>query len=94
MAWSPDAKFIYLILRSKVYRVRLPLGKAFPPLPPAGIQSETEIKAIPGATLVVSSGMDTTSGFGLLAIAVGADSSSYAFVKATTHRNLYRIPIP
>ena len=94
MAWSPDAKFIYLILRSKVYRVRLPLGKAFPPLPPAGIQSETEIKAIPGATMVVSSGMDTTSGFGPLAIAIGADPSSYAFVKATTHRNLYRIPIP
>jgi Tol biopolymer transport system component len=92
ITWSPDARFIYVVLHSKIYRVRLPLGKAFPPLPPAGIQSETEIKTIPGATLFVSSGMDTTSDYGL--IAIGADPSSYAFVRAATHRNLYRIPIP
>jgi len=92
MVWSPDAKFIYLTLGDKVYRVRLPRGKAFPPLPPAGIQSEADVKKIPGATLIVSSGMESASDVGL--IAISANSPSYAFVKATVHRNLYRIPIP
>jgi Tol biopolymer transport system component len=92
--WSPDAKFIYfaVVSQGKIYRVRLPPGKAFPPLPPDGIQSETEIKTIAGATLFVSSGVDTATEHGL--IAIGADPSSYAFVRADTHRNLYRIPIP
>jgi len=92
LTWSPDAKFIYLILGNKMYRVRLPPGKAFPPLPPAGIQSETELKAIPGATLFVSSGMESMSSDYERTV-IGTDPSTYAFVKATVHRNLYRIPI-
>ena len=90
--WSPDAKYICVLFGDKVFRVRLPSGKAFPPLPPAGIQSETELKTIPGATLFVALGMDAPTDYGL--VVVGTDPSTYAFVKATVHRNLYRIPIP
>ncbi len=91
--WSPDAKSIYFVLGNRIYRVTLSSGKSFPPLAPAGIQSEADLKTIPGATLFVSSGMESTSSdFGR--IAVGTGPSSYAFVRATVHRNLYRIPIP
>jgi Tol biopolymer transport system component len=92
VVWSRDAKSIYVVFGSRVYRVTLSSGKVFPPLPAAGIQSETELKTIPGATLFVSSGMESMSDYGR--IAVGTDPSSYAFVRATVHRNLYRIPIP
>lgn len=92
VTWQPDAKFIYVDLAGKVYRVRLPSGKAFPPLPPAGIQSEAELKAIPGATVFISSGMDANSF--KVPIVIGADPSSYVFIKSAVHRNLYRIPIP
>jgi eukaryotic-like serine/threonine-protein kinase len=90
--WPPDAKSIYIVLRSGIYRVTLPPGEAFPPLPAAGIQSETDLKTIPGATLFGSPGSELVDAFGL--IAFGRDPSTYAFVKATVHRNLYRIPIP
>jgi len=90
--WPPDAKSIYVDLAGKIFRVRLPAGSAFPPLPPAGIQSESELKTIPGATVFISSGMASINR--AVPVVIGADPSSYAFIKATVHRNLYRIPIP
>jgi hypothetical protein len=90
--WPSDARSIYVAFPAGIYRVPLPSGKAFPPLPAAGFQSETDLKTIPGVTLSGSSGFGVNSPSGL--IAIGKDPSTYAFVKATVHRNLYRIPIP
>ncbi len=90
--WPPDGKSIYVVWRSGIYRVSLPSGKAFPPLPAGGMQSETDLKTMPGATWFGSTETGVAEGFGL--IAFGRDPSTYAFVRTTAHRNLYRIPIP
>ena len=98
VAWSPDGRFIYFAFGSKVYRVKLPPGRALPPLPAGGIQSEAQVEAIPDATLLVSSGAESMKNheplvIGVERITIGADPSTYAFVRATVHRNLYQIPI-
>ena len=48
------------------------------------------LKKIPGAKL--SSHTESTVEYG--GVTPGIDPSTYAFVKWTVHRNLYRIPIP
>jgi len=90
--WSGDAKSILLAMPDKIYRVPLLPGKALPPLPDAGIQTEADIKAIRGATVFLPLGMGSKSDLGLLAL--GRDPSTYAIVKSSVHRNLYQIPIP
>jgi hypothetical protein len=93
VAWAPDEKSVYLGFGARVYRVMLPLRKAFPPLPPAGIESEAGLKAIPGATLLADFGIVSMTS-DLQNVVASADPSTYEYVKATVHRNLYRIPIP
>jgi len=90
VVWSLDARNIFLESIKNIYRVPLRPGQPFPDLPPAGIQSEAEFMAIPGAALAFSSA-DFMPVPGVMA---GKDSSTLAFVRTTVHRNLYRIPLP
>jgi hypothetical protein len=90
VSWPPDEKSIYIADGKTICRVPLPSGMAFPPLPAGGIQSEADLKKIPGAKL--SSNTESVTEYG--AVSPGMDPSTYAIVKWTVHRNLYRIPIP
>jgi hypothetical protein len=52
-------------------------------LPEAGIQSEEDATAIAGSFVVEQSN-----------IVPGLDPATYAYVKTTAHRNLFRIRLP
>ena len=54
-----------------------------PDLPEAGIQSEEDATAIAGSFVVEQSN-----------IVPGLDPATYAYVKTTAHRNLFRIRLP
>jgi hypothetical protein len=54
-----------------------------PDLPEAGIQSAEEALAIPGSRVVEQS-----------SIIPGLDPATYAYIKTTAQRNLFRIALP
>ena len=89
-AWAPDGKFFYIGLppnsglpRAKTLAIPVPPGETLPGLPSSGIRGPEDGKAIPGTRLL--------DGW---FIAPGPDPSTFAYVKTTMHRNLYRIPVP
>lgn len=85
VTWSRDGKLIYLHetgLRL-TYAVPLKPGQILPKLPASGIISPAAAAALRGAQMI-----SEPRAFG------GPNPSVYAFVRATTHRNIYRIPVP
>ncbi len=89
-AWSPDGKFLYVSLEptsrtSPGRTIAIPVAPAtgLPDLPDAGIQSIEEALAIPGSRVVEQS-----------SIIPGLDPSTYAYIKTTAQRNLFRIALP
>jgi len=84
VSWSPDMKFVYLSIGgSKTYAFSLRPGQVLPPLPAGGLNSSADLAALPGARLVSERQV-----FG------GPSPSIYTYLQATTHRNIYRIPVP
>jgi serine/threonine protein kinase len=85
VSWSPDGRFIYFNLRTlgKVCAVPLPPGRTLPPLPPSGIGSLEDAARLPGARIIAEQ-----------RAFLGPSPSLYAFARVTTHRNIYRIPVP
>jgi Tol biopolymer transport system component len=89
-SWSPDGRFFNLALpgmaRSSDYyeTFALPLspGHVFPSLPLSGVRTEADVWAFKGVRVMA----------GITYFAPG--ESTYAFSRATVHRNLYRIPVP
>jgi hypothetical protein len=88
--WSGDGRVVFLSIPSsqssdlgQSYVVPLKPGKFLPPIPPGGFRSEKEIARLPGAQRIES-----------LDIAPGAASGSYAFVRGTLLRNLFRVWVP
>jgi Tol biopolymer transport system component len=88
--WAPDGKFFYVGLgpssrttRGKTLAIPVPAGEMLPRLPASGIRGPVDAKSIPGTRLL--------DGW---FIAPGPDPSTFAYVKTTMHRNLYRIPVP
>jgi eukaryotic-like serine/threonine-protein kinase len=84
--WSRDDKVMYFYWwsftgNSRTYVVPIIPGSDLPKLPKSGFQSEKELRTV--ATQVLEG-----------SISSGPDSSRYTFSKKTTHRNLYRIPLP
>lgn len=87
--WSGDARRIYIRLpvsadswaAAKTYA--MPVGPAgiWPKMPAEGFQSEADLAKAPGA--VVVNEFDCP----------GATADSYAFVRMTVQRNLFRIPL-
>ena len=87
--WAPDGKYLFLSLqqpslsdRGKTRVVQLPPGEMLPELPPSGMTGVDDPKVFPGSRLM--------EGF---RFSPGPDPSTFAYVKTTMHRNLFRIPL-
>ena len=85
VTWSRDGKFVYLHETGvrQTYAVPLRPGQILPALPASGISSPAAAAALPGARMIAEQ-----RAFG------GPNPSVYAFSRVTTHRNIYRIPVP
>jgi eukaryotic-like serine/threonine-protein kinase len=87
-AWARDGRSMSIfgapIPGNRAYIVPLSPGQAVPRLPAAGLRSEDEVAHLPGARRIDNHGV----------IIPGPSADVYAFSRATTLRNLYRIPIP
>lgn len=87
--WAPDGKLFYLTVESKSRAgagasVALPVraGTGLPDLPDEGFGTPADALALPGARRVPQAD-----------ILPGLDPNTYAFVKTTTHRNLFRVRV-
>jgi serine/threonine protein kinase/Tol biopolymer transport system component len=81
--WSPDGGFLYWSFADSAHAIALPPGRMLPQLPAGGIQAKDGVAALPGARLI--SGQERTF--------PGPNPSVYAFMKLSTQRNIYRIPV-
>jgi serine/threonine protein kinase/Tol biopolymer transport system component len=83
--WSRDGKALYLFSErdSHTYSVALPDGQSLPPLPVGGLKLGTLEKSLPDARVVAHDRAFMSS-----------SPLVYAYPIVTTHRNIYRIPIP
>jgi hypothetical protein len=85
VTWSRDGRFVYLHetgLR-QTYAVPVRDGQIQSALPASGIPSPAAVATLPGVRMIAQ-----PRAFG------GPNPSVYAFAKVTTHRNIYRIPVP
>jgi Tol biopolymer transport system component/predicted Ser/Thr protein kinase len=83
--WAPDGKYLYVALErsvGKTVAIPIPPGETFPNLPASGIRSLDDAVVFPGSRVI--------DGWG---ISPGPDPSTFAYVKTTVHRNLFRIPL-
>jgi len=94
VAWAPDGKFLYLTVESegrmssgKTLVIPVPPGQTLPSLPDSGVPWGTPALFQNGLPDRASRLIDRPF------IGPGPDPSVYAFVKTTTHRNLFRIPL-
>jgi eukaryotic-like serine/threonine-protein kinase len=85
VSWSPDQKFVYLHDPSQreTYAIPLRAGQVLPALPPGGLARLADAAKLPGAIT-----FPEQRAFG------GANPGMYAYPRMTTHRNIYRIPVP
>jgi hypothetical protein len=83
VSWSPDGKFLYLKFTRSIYAIPVAPGQSIPPIPASGFRSKEDVAAVPGARLIPEPGAFP-----------GPNPSVYAFTKISTHRNIYRIPVP
>jgi DNA-binding winged helix-turn-helix (wHTH) protein/Tol biopolymer transport system component len=88
--WAPDGKFFYVSVRApsqkdrgKCVAIPVPPGETLPALPEKGIQSLADGMALSGARVVEEAD-----------ITPGPDPSTFAYVKTSVHRNLFRVPLP
>jgi Tol biopolymer transport system component len=86
VSWSRDGRFLYVHFAwttRETYAVPLQSGQILPPQSKGGIHSAEEAAALPGAQRIPQ-----------LRAFVGAGPSVYAFMRNTTQRNIYRVPVP
>lgn len=88
--WAPDGKFLYVGLPpnsglpgAETLAIPVPAGETLPKLPVSGIRGPEDAKSLPGTRVL--------DGWFL---SPGPDPHTFAYVKTTMHRNLYRIPVP
>jgi eukaryotic-like serine/threonine-protein kinase len=88
LGWSPDGHNLYLRLQwptepfyetGKTYVLPLAKASALPPV----FRGETDVASMPGVQVIAHGG-----------IFPGPRRSLYAFTRAVTHRNLFRISVP
>lgn len=87
VSWTRDQRFMFFksILGSmdhKTFVIPLRSGEALPPMPDSGFQSHDDVVAVPGTRNIEEED-----------VFPGPSSSSYAFTRKTTRRNLYSIPV-
>jgi eukaryotic-like serine/threonine-protein kinase len=85
VSWSPDGKFFYLhsAINRQTYAIALRAGDIVPSFPKSGTRSIVDAAKAVGAQAIAQ-----PRAFG------GANPSVYAFPRVTSHRNIYRIPVP
>jgi DNA-binding winged helix-turn-helix (wHTH) protein/Tol biopolymer transport system component len=86
-AWSPDGRFLYVSsdVRTRTNpgrTIAMPVARdtGLPDLPQGGITSLKHALSIPGSVVIEQDD-----------VVPGPDPSTYAYVKTTAHRNLFRI---
>jgi len=90
VSWSPDGRYVYVQIvpasrenpLGRTAAIPVPPGKSFPAIPSAKIYRQEEWAKIPGVKIVEHG-----------SIAPGPDLSTYAYIQASMHSNLYRIPL-
>jgi eukaryotic-like serine/threonine-protein kinase len=93
MGWTPDGRHLLITIgkgggmemaaAGYTYVIPLPPGQMLPKIPAGGFRSRTEIARLPGTRVI-----------DLADVAFGRTLNVYAFSRATSQRNLYRIPLP
>ena len=86
-AFSPDGRYLFVgtrvMLEEATSSIAIPLAGGLPrALGPQGVDSPVGLRSLPGAKVVAHG-----------ASAPGNDLDTYAFLKMSAHRNLYRIPL-
>jgi Tol biopolymer transport system component len=81
--WAPDSEFVYWNFTNATYAIPLQSGRLLPDIPSGGIQSKEGVAALPGARLITEQDRSFP----------GPNPSMYAFVKVSTQRNIYRVPV-
>jgi hypothetical protein len=91
LTWSPDGQYLYITFQTlqipidrqyetgKTYAVRLPRASTLPP----AFKDEMDVASMAGVQVIPHGG-----------IFPGPTPSLYAYTRTTTHRNIYRIPVP
>ena len=82
--WSPNRDYLFVRLntaRDDALAIPVKPDRPFADFPPAGLASAQDGLHIRGAVMIPA------------AVAAGIDSTSYAAIKETTRRNLFRIPL-
>ena len=89
--WTSDGRFLVLDLwdsrqmdaSRKTFAIPLREGRMLSALPPNGVRTRADLAGIPGVRVIDAP------------VAVfGPNLTTYAFTRASVHRNLYRIPLP
>jgi hypothetical protein len=87
LTWTGDGKYLFLhtalMNMGKVYVLPLAPGELVPARMLQGLLSEQEILKIPGARIIPAA-----------LVAPGPTADTYAFVRESVQRNLYRVPLP
>jgi hypothetical protein len=86
VSWSRSGRFIYLHsawTTRETYAVPLKPGQMLPPLPKGGFRSVQDITNLAGAQRLAQ-----------LRAFPGDDPSVFLFMRATSQRNIYRVPLP
>ena len=83
LSWSVDGRFAYLQFDRSVYSIPLRPGEMLPAIPSSGFRSESQVAAVRGARRL-----------GDVGIVPGPSPATYACIKISTQRNIYRVPVP
>ena len=92
LTWSADGKEVFVSVPTapsatevvgRTYIVTLATGKVWPTIPPGGFRSPDDFGTLTGAKVIEA--YDVTP---------GPRPGVYAFSRASSQRNLYRVPIP
>ena len=81
--WAPNSEFAYWSFANATYAIPLQSGRLLPDIPAGGIQSKEGVAVLPGARLISEQDRSVP----------GPNPSIYAFVKVSTQRNIYRVPV-
>ncbi len=82
-SWSPDGRYLYVSPRLMFEDTGKTFAIPFDHGLPGGARFPADPGSFPGVQIIHHS-----------TVAPGPDPSTYAFIKLTIHRNLYRIPLP
>jgi Tol biopolymer transport system component len=87
--WSDDGRSLYVFggfgkgnKAAPTYLISLPVGRGVPELPAAGVSNIAQLVALKNARTIAGH-----------AVAAGRTPDTYAYVKETVQRDLYRIPL-